>query len=73
MFWVLQNAVHKEDASKLKYKLFIAFGENKTFADDRHVANMKSSMVIPTKSLILNKMVKVLTTKKQLLRHYHLD
>ena len=75
--WVLQNALHKEDASKLKYKLSIAFGENKIFAGDRRVAEMKSSMVTPNVNdqvtdLKQNGIItKVLTTKKQLLHQFH--
>ena len=76
--WVLPHTLHKEDANKLKYKLSMAFGENKIFAGDRRVAEMKSSLVTPNEKdqvtdLKQNGIItKILTNKKHFLqKRYH--
>ena len=77
-FCFLPHTLHKEDANRLKYKLSMAFGENKIFAGDRRVAEMKSSVVTPYErdqvtDLKQNGIItKILTKKKRLLNHYHL-
>ena len=46
--YILPSALHKDDAIKLKHKLYVAFGHDKISAGDRNVAEMESAVVVPS-------------------------
>ena len=75
--YILPSALHRDDANKLKQKLYTAFGHEKGFAGDRNVAEMESSMVNPTKGdqvtdLARNGVITEIDRKKSGLDQYYL-